>query len=346
MDGLSRSPTKDSATSAVDLTGSPAGLGVPSRPSSPTTMSSEPRGSFTRRRASWGRVEPGQDPLRIGTELPDPPQPSWRLDDDPFASPMDERAYGHDMPYRDARTRYDNATGSFQTAQAGPSSVSLISEFRDSGDTLDGHREDDEARLTGNMDSAGRDGGGAAWAMSDGEDPERSGGSARSRRRASRYGASPSPLKKTGNTLRLMTGNLRRASIRVVNFAGFGLEDHVRLVDAEEESPEHTLVDKVQADDEDEVATIPDLSRSLPIRGRTLGVFGPTSRVRMAMYHFLVYPWTEPMILLLIIANAVILIIQSHISEALDANQNPLQVQGYFHQWEDYALFGLFCFFT
>ncbi|EPS97893.1 hypothetical protein FOMPIDRAFT_1127618 [Fomitopsis schrenkii] len=250
------------------------------------------------------------------------------------------------MPYRDARTRYDNATGSFQTSQAGPSTVSLISEFRDSGD---GHREDDEARLTSNMDSAGRDGGGAAWAMSDGEDPERSGGSARSRRKASRYGASPSPLKKTGNTFKLMTGNLRRASIRVVNFAGFGLEDHVRLADAEEESPEHTLVDKPEADDsgeEDEVATIPDLSRSLPIRGRTLGVFGPTSRVRMAMYHFLVYPWTEPIILLLIIANAVILIIQSHISEALDSNQNPPQVKGYFHHWEDYALFGLFCFFT
>lgn len=306
------------------------------------------RDSFARRRASWGRVEPGQDPLRIGTDLPNPPQSGWRLDDDPFASPMDERAYGHDMPYRDARTRYDNATGSFQTSQAGPSSVSLISEFRHSGDTLDGHREDDEARLTSNMDSAGRAGGGVAWAMSEGEDPERSAGSARSRRRASRYGTSPSPLKKTGNTLKLMSGNLRRASIRVVNFAGFGLDDHARLADAEAESPEHTLVDKLQADDtgeEDEVAT-PDLSRSLPIRGRTLGLFGPTSMVRMAMYHFLVYPWTEPVILLLIIANAVILIIQSHISEALDSNQNPPQITGYFHQWEDYALFGLFCFFT
>lgn len=255
-------------------------------------MASEPRSSFARRRASWGRVEPGQDPLHIDIEHPQPPKSSWRLDDDPFASPMDERPYGHEMSYRDTRTRYENATGSYQTAQAGPSSVSLISEFRGSGDTLDGQREDDEARLTSNMDKTGV--GGVGWALSDEDDPERSvGGSARSRRRASRYGASPSPLKKTGNTLKLMTGNLRRASIRVVNFAGFGLEDHVRLADAEDESPEHTLVDKVQADDtgeEEEVASLPDLSRSLPIRGRTLGCLGSTSRIRMAMYRFLVYP--------------------------------------------------------
>ncbi|KAH9916480.1 Ion transport protein-domain-containing protein [Fomitopsis serialis] len=250
------------------------------------------------------------------------------------------------MSYRDTRTRY-------QTAQAGPSSVSLISEFRGSGDTLDGQREDDEARLTSNMDKTGV--GGVGWALSDEDDPERSvGGSARSRRRASRYGASPSPLKKTGNTLKLMTGNLRRASIRVVNFAGFGLEDHVRLADAEDESPEHTLVDKVQADDtgeEEEVASLPDLSRSLPIRGRTLGCLGSTSRIRMAMYRFLVYPWTEPIILLLIIFNAVLLTIQSHTSAALDVDDNgntphPLYLRGYFHQWEDYALFALFCFFT
>ncbi|KAH9840560.1 Ion transport protein-domain-containing protein [Rhodofomes roseus] len=352
MDGLSRSPKKDSATSALDFTGSPAGLGV-SRPSSPTFMASEPRSSFARRRASWGRVEPGQDPLRVDMEHPPPPKSSWRLDDDPFASPVDERPY--EMPYRDTRTRYEDATGSFQTTQAGPSSVSLISEFRGSGDTLDGQREDDEARLTGNMDHAGANRASVGWALSDGEDPERLGASARSRRRASRYGASPSPLKKTGNTLKLMTGNLRRASIRVVNFAGFGLEEHVRLVDAEDESPEHTLVDKGQADDagdeEEEVATLPDLSRSLPIRGRTLGCLGPTSGIRMAMYRFLVYPWTEPFILLLIIFNAVVLTMQSHISIALDAPDpsnppHPPEIGGYFHQWEDYALFAMFCFFT
>lgn len=61
--------------------------------------------------------------------------------------------------------------------------------------------------------------------------------------------------------------------------------------------------------------------------------------------------WTEPIILLLIIFNAVLLTIQSHTSAALDVDDNgntphPLYLRGYFHQWEDYALFALFCFFT
>ena len=142
-----------------------------------------------------------------------------------------------------------------------------------------------------------------------------------------------------------LSRNIRRVSLRVVNMAGMGIEEHVRLADVEDE--------KVATDDEEEESlddeeTLPDLSKTLPIRGRTLGFMGPTSKVRLAMFRFLVYRWTEPLILFLIICDAVILTIQAARNVALpaDGDGTPLQISGYFHQWEDYALFVLFVFFT
>ena len=62
------------------------------------------------------------------------------------------------------------------------------------------------------------------------------------------------------------------------------------------------------------------------------------------------YRWTEPIILLLIIINAVVLTIQASRPHALPEDwpddARPPPVAGYFHAWEDYALFALFCFFT
>ena len=63
--------------------------------------------------------------------------------------------------------------------------------------------------------------------------------------------------------------------------------------------------------------------------------------------------WTEPVILLLIILNAVVLTIQAARSTALpapdDSDSPPLSpphIRGYFHTWEDYTLFVLFVLFT
>jgi hypothetical protein len=48
-----------------------------------------------------------------------------------------------------------------------------------------------------------------------------------------------------------------------------------------------------------------------------------------------------------IIINAIVLTIQASNSLALpSANSSPQPVTGYFHAWEDYALFVLFAFFT
>ncbi|KAK7018498.1 Ion transport protein-domain-containing protein [Favolaschia claudopus] len=147
------------------------------------------------------------------------------------------------------------------------------------------------------------------------------------RRRTLRYSASPSPLKKTGTAIKHVSQNFRRASVRVVNLASAGLE---RLPDVD---------DKKDLDE-----TLPELAQSLPLRGRTLGFLGPTNPFRMACFNFLVHPWTEPVVLLLIILNAVILTIQS--SRSLTLTDPPTVYSGYFQSWEDLALLILFVFFT
>ncbi|KAJ7112947.1 Ion transport protein-domain-containing protein [Mycena epipterygia] len=146
------------------------------------------------------------------------------------------------------------------------------------------------------------------------------------RRRTLRYSASPSPLKKTGTAIKHVSQNLRRASVRVVNMAS--VVGHERLPDDKKDDDDH----------------LPDLSQTLPIRGRTLGFLGPTNGLRLFCFNLLVYPWTEPIILLLIIFNAVVLTIQS--SRSLTLSNPPTRVTGYFHSWEDYTLFVLFIGFT
>ncbi|KAJ6589250.1 Ion transport protein-domain-containing protein [Mycena capillaripes] len=145
------------------------------------------------------------------------------------------------------------------------------------------------------------------------------------RRRTLRYSTSPSPLKKTGTAIKHVSQNLRRASVRVVNMASVGLE---RLPDDKKDEDDH----------------LPDLAQTLPIRGRTLGFLGPTNKLRLACFNFLVFPWTEPIILLLIILNAVLLTIQS--SRSLTLTDPVAVYAGYFQSWEDAVIFGLFIIFT
>ncbi|KAF9650402.1 hypothetical protein BDM02DRAFT_3185438 [Thelephora ganbajun] len=248
---------------------------------------------------------------------------TFSVDEDPFVSPAVSP---------DDDTPPESWAGSaYLTTQAGPSSASLIPEG-----------EDDEAHLTANTYHHHQPG----WSIHDIRDPERSSGaSSKSRRKSNRYTTSHSPLKKTGTTLQSVSRGLRHMSVRVVNFAGRGLDDHIRLGDGDEESPPKRKDDYDSG--EPEYPTLPDLRKSLPTRGRTLGFMGPTNPIRLFMYRFLLFPWTEPIILLLILFHLVVLSIQSARSITLATpDAKPLQMRGYFHQWEDYALFALFIFFT
>jgi len=78
-------------------------------------------------------------------------------------------------------------------------------------------------------------------------------------------------------------------SVRVVNLAGRGLDDHVKLDDVDDEMPPRRKGD--DDSEEPEYSALPDLRKSLPIRGRALGFMGPTNPVRLLMYRFLLFPY-------------------------------------------------------
>jgi voltage-dependent calcium channel len=287
MDHHQHSLSGESSSSAIDLTGTTAGLGS-SVPSSPALIPADSRGSFARRRLSRGRIETTEDPLRFDPVNPHPrttspqrtvTQPGWSMHEDPFFSPTDEDApsFTHNYGYRSANG------GTYITSQPGPSSASLIStNYRTSDPDI--QREDDEAHLTSNMSRIGT---GNDWEEGENIDPEHSSATAR-RRRTLRYSGTPSPLRKTGNRLMTISRNLRRASLRVVNMAGAGIDEHIRLADVDDEK---YVGDENEYEDGKfyDALELEDLSKVIPIRGRTLGFMGPKSRIRLALFRFLVY---------------------------------------------------------
>ncbi|KAF8585271.1 hypothetical protein K439DRAFT_1632798 [Ramaria rubella] len=139
-------------------------------------------------------------------------------------------------------------------------------------------------------------------------------------------------LARRRTTLQRVSRNLRRISVRVVNLGAAGVENrHTKLADGLDEDVTSPTSPPIYS------------SKSGPLRGTTLGLLGPNNPVRLTMYKFLMYPYTEPLILLLILFNAVILIIQSARAVFLDS---PQLSHGYFHAWEDYVIFALFILYT
>lgn len=262
MDQPRRHLQSTSTSSAVDLTGTPAGLAA-SLPPSPSLSPKDHPGSVTRRRPSWSVPKFSLPHPTVETSIR-----SFSVDDDPFVSPVSP---DDDTPPR-------SRTGSsYLTTQASPSSASLIPTFQED--------EGDDAHLTANASHQYPPG----WSLHDVDDPERSiGVSPKSRPKSNRYSTSPSPLKKTGTTLQSVSRSLRHMSLRVVNLAGRGLDDHVRLDDLDEE-----VLSKRKGDggsEELEPPALPDLRKSLPIRGHALGFMGPTNPVRLSMYRLLLSP--------------------------------------------------------
>jgi hypothetical protein len=86
-------------------------------------------------------------------------------------------------------------------------------------------------------------------------------------------------------------------SVRVVNLAGLGLESQhrgIRLPDETDEPAAQPAADDVKLSPEavEDEPVPPELASisNLTLRGTTLGLFGPRSIVRKAMYDFLI--WT------------------------------------------------------
>lgn len=253
MDQPRRHLQSTSSSSAVDLTGTLAGLAV-SLPPSPSLSPNDGLESVARRRPSWStpRISFSHPTVHTSTR-------SFSVDDDPFASPISS---DDDTPPR------SRAGSSYLTTQAGPSSVSLIPKVQEDGDG--------DVHPTSSISHQFSQG----WTVHDVKDPERSMNAIpNSRRGSSRYSTSPSPLKKTGTTLQSVSRSLRHISDRVVNLAGRGLDDHIRLNDMDED----------QKGDND--SALPDLRESLPIRGYAMGFMGPQNPVRLFIYRLLLSPY-------------------------------------------------------
>ena len=280
MDSAQHS-THSSTSSAIELALGSAGIG----PGSPSLApSADGRNSFTRRRLSWGRVDSGQDPLRPDPDLfamndPGPSSrpslssqvsPAYAVDDDPFVSHTQMDSF-----------RVSTATSDYGVytnhPRAGTSTASLISSRRQSSTST----FDDSVHLTANITSEPTDGGN--WRT---DSEHIAAATPRTRRRTQR--SELTPLSRSGTTIKSISQGLRRISVRVVNFAGSSLEDEDRVRLGSDDGEERVA----EGDDEGVVKvdeSLPDPS-SLPLRGRTLVFFGPTNRVRVAMYEFLIFP--------------------------------------------------------
>lgn len=78
-----------------------------------------------------------------------------------------------------------------------------------------------------------------------------------------------------------------------------------------------------------------------PLKGNSLGLFSPTSKIRLKLMDVLLHPFTEPFILVLIIAQTVLL--------AIDARHSVFthpRSKRWGSTWIDYALLALFIIYT
>ncbi|QSZ29872.1 hypothetical protein DSL72_004390 [Monilinia vaccinii-corymbosi] len=78
-----------------------------------------------------------------------------------------------------------------------------------------------------------------------------------------------------------------------------------------------------------------------PLRGKTLGIFSPDNKIRLKLCDLLVYPITEPAILILIVVQTVLLAVES----APSVYTHPRNSE-WGGSYIDYALMGLFIVFT
>jgi len=296
MDGQHNSSlshsTQSSSSSAVDLTKTVTGL-ANSTPPSPTLHPVDSERSFARRRTSWAKLDVGQDPLRLSLPSMEAGpstigRRSFTLDEDPFHSP-DNPFFANNLTY-DRSSVYNEVTYAPSTQDV-PSTSSLIST---ADSDFDSTKDGDQIHLTGS-DSRWQESVNAQWtnASDISIDSERTGGATpRTKRRTLRYDTSASPLKRTGSAFRVMSKQFRRASLRVVNLAGHGLDNSIRLSDDDHDNAEYSPAQEVKEHfeeqwTEEQVFVTRKLS---PLRGRTLGFLGSSSTFRLRLYHLLSHP--------------------------------------------------------
>jgi voltage-dependent calcium channel len=237
------------ATTMDSTPGASRGFDTPRASSSSTALSSSgqnsPVGEGLSRRTSWARprdLDLQPDLAAFKATLPDNPPQNPFVDDEP-------RPFHYNLP---SQSSLDSPTHT-------------------------PYEREDEARLTGSTYPPWRED-----AFRSEQDLHIAGPSRSPRRTPKKYGGENRASAAGSAALKVMSRNLRRMSLRVVNLAGSGLDDRpVRLPEdlneAEEEpEPEPVHVEERRAQ--------PARTR---LRGRTLIIFGPTNPIRIAMYNIL-----------------------------------------------------------
>ncbi|KPV76292.1 uncharacterized protein RHOBADRAFT_52318 [Rhodotorula graminis WP1] len=178
-----------------------------------------------------------------------------------------------------------------------------------------------------------------------------------SRRTEGDASASASALKRR-STLSAAAAGMRRLGVRVVNLADADSEEMNQVDldaslrrsasrataagDGDVEAAGDEGEKDEDEDDEWEKRYEAREEEFRHLRGKTLGVFGPESSLRRACARVLTARWTEPCILVIIVVQVVVQTIQA----APDVYEHPRPTKGYFHAWEDWALFACFCLYT
>ena len=85
----------------------------------------------------------------------------------------------------------------------------------------------------------------------------------------------------------------------------------------------------------------PQWSHTNPLRGKSLGLFGPDNWIRLLLCEVLVHPFTEPFILILIVIQTVVLAVDS--ARAVNYLERPMDWK---KSWANYALLVLFFIYT
>lgn len=183
------------------------------------------------------------------------------------------------------------------------------------------------------------------------------------RRPSSSRTPSPSPLARAGSMLRGMSErvvnisndsdmveqNIRRKSTvhrarqrSTIRRDSDGLDTTLGYPDDQQDDAERTS-EKISFSDAPPTFLAPrPMRRPNPLKGKTLGLFGPENKLRKWLLEVLVHPVTEPIILVLILAQAILL--------AVNAAPDAQYMESHFRQWGqssfDYAILALFCIYT
>ncbi|EME49131.1 hypothetical protein DOTSEDRAFT_68005 [Dothistroma septosporum NZE10] len=168
-----------------------------------------------------------------------------------------------------------------------------------------------------------------------------------------------SPLQRTGTMLRKMSQRVvnlsneaepversspRKSSVvppsRIVEAAPADIDEAALDGAAPPRSPKSEKRPSIVEEPETPPLQLPAIERN-PLRGKSLGLFSPDSRIRTSLLNFLVHPFVEPVILVLIVVQTIVLAVDSAPNVYLDPRP-----QYWGNKWSDWLILIIFIIYT